>query len=488
MNNFKSDDSFLRKLVVGAEGTKATMHKLNENGFHTIELERGSTSFKIWKKIKIKRIRIPDILCLKTGIRFESRGKTKLEISMSHSMNNDKRRWDCGMRDDDIVSIMLFNQDAQVPVKVTLDSPIHFIKVSEMKKAYRSKLVKFTKPKGTEEGSEVRIIWISATAHSDSKVTEITDKRICLEPLSGGRKQYIQLKRKNGVTLIPQVALEETVLKNQIVAAVVPVKTIIEPPIEVNEEYFIQQLDSETLSERYAAAKALRCRHCTSAEIKLYERMNDNKEDIYVRLEAAAALASNGKEEAWTFLSDKLQKAPEEVPLETQLETIIVLSEINNTTSEELIIGVLKNKDCIDELRAGAAWALGQFSSRESAIALAETFNSTSIDVKSEAARALLRIAKPQIDTLLDLIKNSESNRRDGLAWVLARTGNFNPSTLISEDENLRKWLSYIVGYEKQYFSEDLIKGLCDADKEIYFASSVLWQILSSWIYELTEY
>ena len=107
-NNFKSDDSFLRKLAVGAAGTNATIDRLKAMGFNPIELERGSTGFKIWKKIKIKRVRVPDILCLKTGIRFESRGKTKPEISMSHSLNDPKRAWDAGMRDDDIVSIVVF--------------------------------------------------------------------------------------------------------------------------------------------------------------------------------------------------------------------------------------------------------------------------------------------------------------------------------------------------------------------------------------------
>lgn len=80
-NKFKSDDSFLRKLVIGAAGTNTTIDRLKTMGFNPIELERGSTGFKIWKKIKIKRVRVPDILCLNTGMRFESRGKTKLEIS-----------------------------------------------------------------------------------------------------------------------------------------------------------------------------------------------------------------------------------------------------------------------------------------------------------------------------------------------------------------------------------------------------------------------
>jgi len=51
-NNFKSDDSFLRKIAVGAAGTNATIVYLRSMGFNPIKLDRGSTGFKIWKKIK----------------------------------------------------------------------------------------------------------------------------------------------------------------------------------------------------------------------------------------------------------------------------------------------------------------------------------------------------------------------------------------------------------------------------------------------------
>lgn len=490
-NNFKTDDSFLRKLAVGAAGTNATIKNLKEHNFLPIELERGSTGFKIWKKIKIKRIRIPDILCLRTGLRFESRGKTKLEISMSHSLTNENRRWDYGMREDDIVSVMLLQQSSDSYVDVQLASPIHFIKVKDMKSAYDLKQVELTKPKGFEEGSEVRAIWISKFANSDSRVVEITDERICLAPTSGRRKQYIQLKAKKGkFKLFPQVKLGDEVLRNQIVASVVPLTVNINCSTHVSEDYFIKRLDSKNLSERYAAAKALRYRGYTKAHDKLLELMNDPAECIYVQLEAAAALAVNDDTEAWNFISRKLRKSSEEVPLETQLETIIVLSEIQNDKSESLIIGVLKDENCDNELRAGAAWALGQFATSRSASALAETFNTTPTEIRIEAARALLRIASSQEKFLVKMFQNCETAQRDGLAWVLAKVGKFNPSEILNlkDDENMRQWLSYIVGYGKDNFSESMIKELSIQDKEVYFAASVLWQIVSSWIYDLKEY
>jgi hypothetical protein len=489
-NNFKSDDSFLRKLAVGAAGTNATISQLKALGFNPIELERGSTGFKIWKKIKIKRVRIPDVLCLKTGIRFESRGKTKLEISMSHSLNDPKRAWDAGMRDDDLVSIVVFDQNDDSPIGLKQISPVHFVSVKDMRKAFAAGQVSITQPKGVEEGSEIRVMWTCAAANQQSIVSAMEPGRISLTPILGARKQSIQLSRSKGkITLLPQVNVGETVEANQIVAAVIPVNTEIQCPTSVSETYFIEKLASVNLSERYAAAKALRYIGYTTAKPMLQTRMTDADEDIYVQLEAAAALAAYDDPNGWEFMENKLRSPVMTVPLETQLETVIVVSEIPKSRSEQLLIEVLRDSQRDGELRAGAAWALGQFVSDTSATALVDTFNSSPLEIKVEAARALLRIAEPQIPHLIDLLKNGDPAKRDGLSWVLARTGKFNPSDIVTgADDNLRRWMSYIVGYGKEKFVRGDVEAICKADPEVYFAASVLWQIVASWVKGLREY
>ena len=489
-NNFKSDDSFLRKLAVGAAGTNATINRLKAIGFNPIELERGSTGFKIWKKIKIKRVRVPDVLCLSTGLRFESRGKTKLEISMSHSLNDPKRAWDAGMRDDDLVSIVVFEQNDDSPIDLKQISPVHFVSVRHMRQAFAAGQVSITQPKGVEEGSEIRVMWTCAAANQRSVVSAVEPGRISLTPLPEERKQSIQLSRSKGkITLLPQVNVGETVEANQIIAAVVPVNTALQCPTSVSEAYFIDKLASVNLSERYAAAKALRYRGYTTARPVLESRMTDADEDIYVQLEAAAALAAYDDPNGWEFIENKLRSPVMTVPLETQLETVIVASEIPKSRSELLLIEVLRDSQRDDELRAGAAWALGQFASATSATALVDTFNSSPLEIKVEAARALLRIAEPQIPHLIDLLKNSDPAKRDGLSWVLARTGKFNPSDMVTgTDENLRKWMSYIVGFGKDKFVQSDVEAICKADPEVYFAASVLWQIVESWVNDLKEY
>jgi len=104
--SFKSDESFLEKISIGAVGTYKVFDDLKAQGHNPLELERGSMSFKVWKKIKIKRIRVPDLLCADCGRRIESRAKTVFEISMSHSSSDSERSWDYGLDDDDFVAFV----------------------------------------------------------------------------------------------------------------------------------------------------------------------------------------------------------------------------------------------------------------------------------------------------------------------------------------------------------------------------------------------
>ena len=336
---------------------------------------------------------------------------------MSHSLKDPKKAWDAGMRDDDFVSIVVFEQDNDSPIELKQVSPVHFVSVKDMRAAFASGQISITQPKGVEEGSEIRVMWLCAVARQRSVVSALESGRIGLVSDPEERRQSIQLSRSKGkITLLPQVNVGEMVEANQIVASVVPVRTKLQYPAPVSEAYFIGKLASVNLSERYAAAKALRYRGYTTAKSVLVSRMNDSDEDIYVQLEAAAALAAHDETDGWEFMENKLRNSVMTVPLETQLETVIVASEIPASRSEKLLIEVLQDSHRDDELRAGAAWALGQFVSAQSATALVDTFNSSPLEIKVEAARALLRIAEPQIPHLIDLLKRGDPAKRDGLS------------------------------------------------------------------------
>src|SRR5258708_25815824 len=96
-------------------------------------------------------------------------------------------------------------------------------------------------------------------------------------------------------------------------------------------------------------------------------------QDTYVQLEAAAALAAYNEPTGWTFLANCLNSDY----LTIQLETIIVLSEIVHPQSQNLLISILIDPQRDTEIRAGAAWALGEFKTQDAASTLVDTFNST---------------------------------------------------------------------------------------------------------------
>jgi hypothetical protein len=486
--NFKSDESFLQKLAVGAAGTRATMSRLRELGFMPVELERGSAGYKIWKTIKIKRVRVPDILCLRSGTRFESRGKTKLELSMSHSLKDPNRAWDASLRQDDMVAVLLCTQVNDSPVDWLPTSPIHFIRVAELKRAVSSNVVQVTKPKGVEEGSEVRMIWPIATAHEVSTVESLSGTTIGLRSTSG-TPQRIMLGRKN-VLLMPQCHQGDAVAANQIVASCVPIELAPTCTEDVDEAYFRDKLQSASLSERYAAAKALRLRGFTESLEVLTTRMQDPEEDIYVKLETAAALASHNDDTGWAFLSDSLASQF----LTIQLETVIVLSELPSSRSQDLLIQILTNAEKHPEVRAGAAWGLGEFRNVVAVSSLIDAFNLESLDIKTEAARALLKISPEQIAAVLEHFKQAEPTKRDGIAWALSRTSGYDISSLFPKnpDDDLRRWISFIVGFGKSNFATEQIQALSEQDPHVEFGCERLmavaceldlwpWRVLSAW-------
>lgn len=112
---FKADTSFLRFLSMGAVGVRQTMSQLRSAGFQPIELERYCGSNKIWAT-KVKRLRLPDVLCVKTGLRLEIKAKSALTIKMSDAENNPDRRWDVGLRDTDLIAYITVNDQDGVPV------------------------------------------------------------------------------------------------------------------------------------------------------------------------------------------------------------------------------------------------------------------------------------------------------------------------------------------------------------------------------------
>jgi hypothetical protein len=482
--SFKSDESFLEKISIGAVGTRQVFKDLDQQGHQPIELERGSMSFKIWKTIKIKRIRVPDILCVACNRRVESRAKTNLEISMSHSQADSSRAWDFGLEDNDYVAFVVCYRVGDEPVDWRAEELVQYIQVRDLREAFRQGQVYEENPKGAQEGFEIRLTWPSATASADGRVVRISDERFQFMRLSDDRTISLSRTQK-GILLTPLVHEGDVVCKNQVILSTVPVIRAFDCEQSATEQTYTVQLYSPSLSEKYAAAKALS--HFGSPAVKeTLACVLPTKEHIYIRLEAAASLARLGDERGLAFIRDCLSGDY----INDQLEAVIVLGEIRSPEAVQILIDMLLNDNLHSEIRAGAAWALGETRDKAAIGALIQSFLAVDVTIRIEAARALAKLTDTSSQTILEALAQNDPSRRPGIAWALGKSEHLSIEDFLKAlvDDDARRWVAYIIGMQDSQKHIHQIEALKLEDPEVYFAVTVLWQIMSSWIYDLKEY
>lgn len=483
--SFKSDESFLEKISIGAVGTCFVFNNLKEQGHTPVELERGSMSFKIWKNIKIKRVRVPDILCVNCGTRIESRAKTKLEITMSHSTSDPNRGWDFGLEDSDYVALVRCEKVGSAPIDWNAVPPVQYIAVSDLRNAYRSEHVIQENSKGAQEGFEKRITWPATIASSDGTICSISENRLQFSRSQDNRKITLKLIKK-GVNLEPLVEEGELIQQGQILASVVPVRKQMSCGNNKRINDYLSQLISPSLSDRYAAIKAISVMNVERAREALKDRMTDLRDHVYIRLEAAATLMRIGDNDGIQFLQQMIN----DEYLENRLETIIILGEIKSPKSLEILSDVLLDNNQNPEIRAAAAWSLGELGLSESIQTLIQGFDEVDDLIKIEAARALAKLADDNTSNLIEQFKETSTNRRPGIAWALGRQGKFTVTDILSclMDDDTRQWVAYIIGSKNESDYIEQIEELREKDSEVYFAVTVLWKIVSSWVHNLEEY
>jgi HEAT repeat protein len=222
------------------------------------------------------------------------------------------------------------------------------------------------------------------------------------------------------------------------------------------------------------------------AKDPLRQRMADPDDHVYVRLEAASTLTRIGDKVGTQFLQQMVNN--EYLPY--RLETVIILGEIKSKTSLEILKDVLFDSKQNPEIRAAAAWSIGELNHSESIGILIQAFDEVNELIRIEAARALAKFAGENTPRLIDLFRKESVTRRPGIAWALGRKGNFTIKDLLQPlvDKDARQWISYIIGSKKESDYIEQIEELKEKDPEVHFAVTVLWKIMSSWVYDLKEY
>ena len=351
---FKADTSFLRFLSMGAVGVLRTMDRLRDRGFEPIELERYCSSNKIWTT-KVKRLRLPDLLCVKTGMRAEVRAKTDLKIRMSDAPAKPDRVWDAGLRDDDIVSLIACFDEEDGPQ--TADDAVYFTVGALRASVARSKL---GPPKSASEGAERDRTWPATVPTRDGTVLEVTDRRLIVQMTADAerpaRRQTYTLRGKS-----VYVSPGDTFTAHSTILAGEP------PRLADLSSYLprryapLEDLRADTDVDRYAAVKALRFRDDPLHRvIPALEHLIRREVEERVALEAAgsaAALGSGfGQEQITRFIWDNDDRP------ELRMEAVFVLTELGRSafTREQLNRVVSDPRFESDELRQAAVWALGK--------------------------------------------------------------------------------------------------------------------------------
>ena len=181
---FKTDREFLRNITVGAVGTRHVAKLLNDGGFRIIELERTAISNKLWAT-KVKRVRVPDLLCLRSGTRIESRAKGTLKVTMSHAVKNPNRAWDKGLRDDDLVAfIKCYERSGRWHPANT----VCLFRVADMRATEEA--AGLSQMKSAAEGNEIQLTWPSTIPNQAGHVEAIESDKIRTVLASGRRQSY----------------------------------------------------------------------------------------------------------------------------------------------------------------------------------------------------------------------------------------------------------------------------------------------------------
>ncbi len=350
---FKTDTSFLRFLTMGARAVHRTMDQLRVLGFEPIELERYCGSNKIWAT-KVKRLRLPDLLCIKTGLRVEVRAKTDLKIRMSDAPSNPERVWDAGNRDEDVVALIACFDKDEGPEPA--DRAIFF-----SVKALRDSVVhsRLGPPKSASEGAERDRTWPGIVPTCDGTVIDVTPDRLIVEMRTTGsttRRQTYLLRGK-----VAYVRPGDTFSAQTTILAGVP-RALANLPSYLRKRYKpLDDLRARAAVDRYAAAKALRFRgDLRDAAVPALENLLRSETEHRVALEAAGSAAAVGSAYGQEWISSFIWNNAS--PSELRVEATLILAELGATPFTRELLNRVARDPAFEgqEIRQIVVWGLGK--------------------------------------------------------------------------------------------------------------------------------
>jgi len=334
---------------MGALASQRVVELMARAGLQPIELERYSSSNKIWTT-KVKRLRLPDLLCVKTGLRVEVRAKSDLAIRMSDAPDNEARRWFSCLNSDDIIAFVQCQPGIGSPIPAE-NAELFWVKHLHSVQESETRL---GPPKSAGEGSERDRTWASIVATRSGECLEVTSEKIVTK-LDSGRSQSYRLR---GMT--PYVKPGSRFSAETEFLAGLPKKKASFAEIATR-SWNPRTLVKGSPLDQYVAAKALGVVGANT-DFALLRSLHDESLDARVSLEAAGSLAKLGASVGLEWLAKEITE-PRESYL--RLESVFLLSELKGSPLEgdaaKLLAAIASNSDLVgDESRQAAIWGLGR--------------------------------------------------------------------------------------------------------------------------------
>jgi hypothetical protein len=469
----KEDWSFLDKISMGANATKKVTELLNNQGHRIIELERYSSSNKMWST-KIKRLRLADLLCLNCGRRVESRAKSKLGIIMSDSPTNSDRRWDVGLRDEDLVALINC-QKSEFGEWIAAEN-VNLFCVGDLRAT--ESLSKLGPPKSASEGAERDRTWESYVPGFNGKIVGIDN----------GKIRFIKSDGKRFSKTIPEnhhlfVTNEEEIIGGtKIVTSIV--KSSAQFCCDEREYDFMADLDSSQNETKYCAVKALGYLPELSdfSVPKLQELLLDDGLDERIKLELYSTLIRLGVD-VWSYFENYVSSDASQAYL---MESVLILGELSRfDKAKEILLSVASNVKLHSEIRAAAIWSMG---SQPTLLKEILQFVADVDKVVSTHAIAILeKMANNHITVDLINIICDDTTVNAAIARIISQLENLDDEEIVrayvnSDNDIVKQWLLYSIGLSGRSRFEELIDKLDTHPEKTKDSILLLWDNNRNWI------
>lgn len=469
---FKADMSFLRFLTMGAAGVERTMAQMRAMGFSPIELERYCSSNKIWTT-KVKRLRLPDLLCIQTGLRVEVRAKSDLKIRMSDAPANPDRVWDAGLRDDDVAAFIACPEGANGPVPA--EQAVFFTIRSLRESTQQSRL---GPPKSASEGAERDRTWPSTVPSRNGTVVSTDGGRLVVLMDGDGlpaRRQSYSLEGRHAYVQRGDLFKADVSIIAGAPSSLADLSSYLQHRYDP-----LANLATQNPVDRYAAVKALRFRDDlhSSARSNLAGVLR-SETDERIALEAAGSLAGLQSSEGEDFLHAVLRGNGR---ADLRMEAIFILTELATPFARDELSAIAGDRGFGgDELRQAAVWGLGK-TGLKAYRELLSYIDDPEEDVALHAIAAFgVDTPRSVIDQLVQALLTNDTRRAPAASEALRVIGTdsvLDALTDAASTGNLPDWLLATIGRLPSQMVRSRLQGtpLLEAIRPILlFAEDAHW-------------